>query len=67
MDPERSASRCHLFTVRLWTEQVGHNRFKWRGQIEHVLSGAYCYFQDWATLTAYLEAKLRELNREEAS
>lgn len=43
-------ARSHLFTVRLWLEDVGQGEVEWRGEVKHVASGAERYFRDWALL-----------------
>ena len=48
----------HLFTVRLWAEELGDGRTEWRGQVQQVLSGETHYFRDWSTLIALLRAML---------
>jgi hypothetical protein len=54
-------SHCsHLFTVRLWAEEVREGRTEWRGQVTHVLSGKARYFREWPTLIAFLEQVARE-------
>jgi hypothetical protein len=50
--------RSHLFTVRLWLEDLGEGRTEWRGQVRHVLSGEVRYFRDWPTLITLLLAML---------
>jgi hypothetical protein len=50
--------QSHLFTVRLWIEDLGDGRAEWRGQVQHVLSGETHYFREWETLLALLEAML---------
>jgi hypothetical protein len=48
----------HLFTVRLWMEDLGEGRAEWRGQLQHVLSGETHYFREWPALIAVLLAML---------
>jgi hypothetical protein len=50
--------RSHLFTVRLWPEDLGEGRSEWRGRVEHVLSGQTRYFRDWATLVSAFQEML---------
>lgn len=57
--------RRHLFTLRLWREDLGHNRAEWRGQVQHVLGGERWSFREWPALVSYLEAKLQELEEAE--
>ncbi|MFL5804180.1 MAG: hypothetical protein ACJ8CR_20840 [Roseiflexaceae bacterium] len=58
MDADRQPHHSHLFTVRLWIENLGDGRTEWRGQVQHVLSGETRYFRDWSTLLALLRAML---------
>ncbi len=53
-----SSRRPHLFTVRVWREDLGEGRSEWRGKVQHVLSGEVRYFRDWATLIAALQEML---------
>jgi hypothetical protein len=46
--------RSHLFTVRLWAEEIGGGQREWRGRIQHVTSGEAYYFRDWPTLIAHI-------------
>jgi hypothetical protein len=46
--------RSHLFTVRLWAEDIGHGQTEWRGRVQQVTSGEAYYFRDWPTLIAHL-------------
>ncbi len=57
MDTSRQ-HQSHLFTVRLWVENLGDGRAEWRGQVQHVLSGETHYFRDWSRLIALLRALL---------
>ncbi len=56
-------SRSHLFTLRVWLEDVGaargegcdEARFEWRGRVEHIASGRVIYFRDWQALIAFVQ------------
>lgn len=65
MSSERSHPSLHLFTVRLWPEDLGAGQVQWRGQVQHVLSGEVHYFRDWPELETHLLAMV--LQRERAS
>ncbi|GIK40872.1 MAG: hypothetical protein BroJett011_47050 [Chloroflexota bacterium] len=54
MDHKQHHPRSHLFTVRLWAENIGHGQTEWRGRVQHVPSGEAYYFRDWPTLVAHL-------------
>ena len=61
MDKNQPRSNSHLFTVRLWVEELGNGQTEWRGQVQHVMSGEKRYFRDWSTLIECLMMKLKEL------
>ena len=65
--PSLPPHRSHLFTVRLWQEDLGHGRVEWRGQMQHVLSGQTHYFRDWATLAEVMAAMLPGLEGSDLS
>jgi hypothetical protein len=48
----------HLFTVRLWVEDLGDGQIEWRGKLQHVTSGEARYFRDWPLLIAHLQTML---------
>lgn len=56
MDEKSERTRSHLFTLRVWQEDVGDGRFEYRGTLKHVLTGETHHFRDWPTLIRYLEA-----------
>ncbi|HNS50149.1 MAG TPA: hypothetical protein PKO09_03120 [Anaerolineae bacterium] len=49
----------HVFTLRLWPEDLGDGRVDWRGKIQHLNSGEVRYFRDWPALEAFLDELLR--------
>lgn len=58
MDKRQPHPRSHLFTVRLWREELGGGQAEWRGKAHHVTSGETHYFRDWSRLIAFLIAML---------
>lgn len=58
MDLEQQQPRSHLFTVRLWLEELGNDQTEWRGKVQHVTSGEGRYFRDWPALIAFLQMVL---------
>ena len=48
----------HLFTVRLWAEDLGDGEIEWRGKLQHVTSGEARYFRNWPVLIALLQTLL---------
>jgi hypothetical protein len=53
-----ASSGSHLFTLRVWLEDLGGGQSEWRGKVQHVLSGEARYFRDWDTLITYLQDML---------
>ena len=66
-DGAQPAYHSHLFTVRLWLEELGDGQTEWRGQVQHVLSSERRYFRDWATLVEVMTAVLSRLEGNEES
>ena len=58
METFEPSPRSHLFTVRVWSEELGAGQTEWRGRVQHVTSGEVHYFRDWITLVALLMAML---------
>jgi hypothetical protein len=56
VDEHTPCSQAHLFTVRLWREDLGGDRWEWRGKVQHVLSGEAFYFREWQDLATRLKA-----------
>ena len=63
MPSERPRAASHLFTVRLWSEDLGDDQVEWRGQVTHVLSGEAHYFRKWQELDAHLLAMVEQHER----
>jgi hypothetical protein len=58
MDNVQPPARTHLFTVRVWLEELGAGQMEWRGEVQYVVSGEVRYFRDWPTLIALVQAML---------
>ncbi|MDT8305698.1 MAG: hypothetical protein RRC07_07155 [Anaerolineae bacterium] len=50
MANDLSASASHLFTLRLWVEELGDGRAEWRGQLTYLPSGETHYLRRWDQL-----------------
>ncbi len=59
-DADQSLYSSHLFTLRMWPEDLGSGQIDWRGKVQHVNSGEALYFRDWATLLDFMERLLRK-------
>ncbi len=57
-DRDRPSHSSHLFTLRLWPENMGGGQTDWRGKVQHVHSGEAQYFRDWPTMEAFVEGLL---------
>lgn len=60
LDRPYQRPRSHLFTVRVWEEQVGNGQIEWRGKVQLVTSGEVRYFRQWAALVPLLVTMLSE-------
>jgi hypothetical protein len=58
MDNAQPPARTHLFTVRVWLEELGAGQTEWRGEVRDVVSGEVRYFRDWPALVAVVQAML---------
>ncbi len=58
MDKTGHQQRTHLFTVRLWLEDLGAGQTEWRGEVQYVVNGEKRYFRDWPALVALLQTML---------
>ncbi len=55
MSETQARTHTHLFTLRVWVEDVGNDRFELRGQIKHVLTGETTYFRGMPALQKFLK------------
>jgi hypothetical protein len=60
MDTAHLPARSHLFTVRVWREDLGHSQSEWRGEVRDVESREVRSFRDWSTLLTIVQAMLLE-------
>ena len=60
MDRPNLHARSHLFTVRVWEEEIGVDQREWRGKVQLLTSGEVRYFRGWAALAPLLLAMLSE-------
>ena len=56
--PDDPWTQSHLFTIRLWYEQLDPEQREVRMQVRHVLSGETRFLRDWTAVTAYMMSKL---------
>lgn len=62
MNESSSALRSHLFTVRVWTEEISEGKVEWRGKVQLVTNGDARYFRQWDTLAPLLVTMLENLD-----
>ncbi|MDQ2713871.1 MAG: hypothetical protein M3Z08_03085 [Chloroflexota bacterium] len=60
MDKPHQRPHSHLFTVRVWEEEVGKGQVEWRGKVQLVSSGEVRYFREWTALAPLLATMLVE-------
>jgi hypothetical protein len=60
MDTENPFYRSHLFTIRVWEEEIRTDQSEWRGKIQLFTNGEVRYFRDWASLVPILLTMLSE-------
>ena len=66
MNPNKQLNNTsHLFTLRVWSEPLGHGQTELRVQVRHVLSGETRYFREWSGLIAYVTGRLAGRNEDQ--
>ena len=63
LDRTSPSLTSHLFTVRVWREELGEGRVEWRGKVQHALTGEARYFREWAELIAFLREQVGDTNQ----
>jgi hypothetical protein len=61
MDTPDQHPRSHLFTVRMWQEEIGHDQTEWRGKVQLITDGNVRYFRGWEALVPLLLTMLSEV------
>jgi hypothetical protein len=64
MEKPNVRPHSHLFTVRVWEEEVGTDQTEWRGKIQLFTNGDVRYFREWAALVPLLLMMLSESESE---
>ena len=62
LDRTSPSLTSHLFTVRVWREELGEGRAEWRGKVQHALSGEARYFREWAELIAFVREQVGDVD-----
>ena len=61
IDRPSQSPHSHLFTVRVWQEEIDRDQTEWRGKVQLLTSGDVRYFRHWAALVPLLVTLLSEL------
>lgn len=64
-DRSRRCPRSHLFTIRMWKEEIATEQSEWRGKVQLVTSGEVRYFREWSALVPLLLTMLSDVLPEE--
>lgn len=56
--------KSHLFTLRIWREDLADGHIEIRGQVSHVPTGKSYFFRNWQALENSLENILNQLESE---
>lgn len=54
IEQQKGYPRSHLFTVRIWKEEIGTNQCEWRGKVQLFPGGEVRYFREWNMLVPVL-------------
>ena len=67
-DPVVSQSSAvpHLFTVRVWLEEVEAGQFECRGRVQHGLDGPAWHFQGWAAMIDFMHDVMQPVSPDAA-
>ena len=66
LDRTSPSLTSHLFTVRVWREELGEDRVEWRGKVQDALSGEARYFREWAELIAFVREQIKDEQSDES-
>lgn len=64
VDKPNLRPRSHLFTIRVWEEEIGTDQTEWRGKVQLFTNGEVRYFREWVALVPLLIAMLSESGTE---
>jgi hypothetical protein len=58
LDRTQPSLTSHLFTVRVWREELGAGRSEWRGKVQYVITGEAQHFREWSDLIAFVREQV---------
>jgi hypothetical protein len=64
MEKVNTRSPSHLFTVRVWEEEVDSGQIAWWGRVQLMTTGETHYFRSWGALFSILPAMLAETTKD---
>lgn len=64
MDRPDMHPRSHLFTIRIWEEEIGTEQTEWRGKIQLFTTREVRYFREWIALVPLLTTMLEDVDAE---
>ena len=64
VDKPNLRPHSHLFTIRVWEEEIGTDQTEWRGKVQLLTNGEVRYFREWVALVPLLIAMLSESETE---
>jgi hypothetical protein len=64
MEKVNTRPHSHLFTIRVWEEEVDSGQAEWRGRVQLMTTGETRYFRSWDTLLTFLPAMLAEATKD---
>ncbi len=59
MEERKRTDGTHVFSVRIWHEELGAGAQEWRGRVHDAESGENRYFRDWDTLLTFFQHALQ--------
>ena len=57
----------HLFTLRLWSEELEEGQTEWRGRLYHAATGEVRHFREWSSLIPLLLTMLQHAEQKPPS
>jgi hypothetical protein len=64
MEKMNTRSPSHLFTVRVWEEEIDNGKIEWWGRVQLMTTGETHYFRSWSALLSLLPAMLAEATKD---
>jgi hypothetical protein len=59
-DETNTHPSSHLFSIRVWEEEIAADQSEWRGKVQLLTSGEVRYFREWTALVPLLISMLSE-------